>query len=117
MISNKTYILFFLLLFTYVNTFAQVKIGDDVSTINATSLLELESTSKVLVLTRVTNAQMLSIMPLKGALVYNIDSKCVHLFNGTLWQNICNSSNNAITITDNNDGSYTLTSSDGTTFT
>ena len=117
MISNKHYITLFLLLITSLSSFAQVKIGNDVSTIHDSSLLELESATKVLVLTRVRNSEMLGITPLNGALVYNTDTKCVHSFNGVLWQNLCDSTSNVISIIDNEDGSFTLLSTDGSTFT
>jgi|GEM_PF-2770618 len=117
MISNKYYITLFLLLITSLSSFAQVKIGNDVSTIHDSSLLELESATKVLVLTRVRNSEMLGITPLDGALVYNTDTKCVYSFNGVLWQNLCDSTSNVISIIDNEDGSFTLSSTDGSTFT
>ncbi|MBM1104557.1 hypothetical protein JQC67_00260 [Aurantibacter crassamenti] len=94
-----------------------MKIGDDVSSIHDASLFELESTSKALVLTRVTNSQMLNIVPLKGALVYNTDTNCVYAFNGSNWQNLCNDNAGSFSIIDNEDGSFTITSSDGTSFT
>ncbi|MGB5274519.1 MAG: hypothetical protein WBN39_10735, partial [Flavobacteriaceae bacterium] len=43
---------------------AQVKIGDDLNFIDPSSLLELESSTKVMVLTRLTNSEMESITPL-----------------------------------------------------
>ncbi|WP_324024257.1 hypothetical protein QSV08_14420 [Maribacter sp. BPC-D8] len=117
MISYKTYILItFFLTITYCS-YAQVKIGDDVSSIHNSSLLELESTSKVLVLSRVSNTQMLQITPLNGAMVYNIDNQCVFTFNGTQWINLCDTNSNTISIIDNEDGSFTITSTDGTSFT
>ncbi|WP_108425278.1 hypothetical protein [Flagellimonas amoyensis] len=75
---------------------AQVKIGDNLQTIDVASLLELESTSKTLVLTRVTQTQMNAITPLHGALVYNTDVNCVFVFDGVIWENLCNA---GITVT------------------
>lgn len=69
---------------------AQVKIGDNLQTIDGASLLELESTSKTLVLTRVTQTQMNAITPLHGALVYNTDANCVFVYDGVVWENLCN---------------------------
>ncbi len=78
------------LLFLYFGlSYAQVKIGDDINTIDAASVLELQSSTKTLVLTRVTNAEMLAIRPLHGALIYNTDTQCVHYFDGTNWFNLC----------------------------
>jgi len=59
--------IFVLLFACTLFSYAQVKIGNDVSNIDQFSILELESKSKALVLTRVTNAEMLSMQPLNGA--------------------------------------------------
>ncbi len=83
--------LLFLLLFGFCiahSSRAQVKIGDNPQTIDAASVLELESTDKVLVITRVTTAQMNAIVPLQGAMVYNTDLQSVHYFDGAQWVNI-----------------------------
>lgn len=80
-----------LLFFSYgILSYGQIKIGDDVSTIDDASILELESTSKVLVLTRMTNTQMLALAPLPGGMVFNTDTNCVHSYNGTNWISLCN---------------------------
>ena len=94
---------------------AQVKIGDSPEVINPSSLLELESNSKAMVLSRVTSAQMQAITPLQGAIVYNTDMKCVFYFNSSTWNNLCNNggSNGGATIVDNNDGTYTFTDGNG----
>ncbi len=68
---------------------AQVKIGDNPQTIGPASLLELESTDRVLVLTRVTTAQMEAITPSGGGLVYNTEEDCLFYHNGQRWINIC----------------------------
>ncbi|TMM56133.1 hypothetical protein FEE95_16020 [Maribacter algarum] len=67
---------------------AQVKIGDNPQNIDPSSVLELESTDKVLVITRVTTAQMNAIVPSEGALCFNTDLQSVHYYNGTQWVNI-----------------------------
>ena len=70
---------------------AQVKIGDNPQTIDPTSVLELESTERVLVITRVDSIQMSNITPNRGALVYNTSADCVFYYNGTDWINLCGS--------------------------
>src|SRR5690606_37007661 len=80
------------------NLSGQVKIGDSPQTLHPASVLELESDSKVLVITRVTDAQMATITPLRGALVYNIDQDCLHYFDGTQWINICKALDNSFSI-------------------
>ncbi|PCH75895.1 MAG: hypothetical protein COB98_07865 [Flavobacteriaceae bacterium] len=67
----------------------QIKIGDNPQTIDPNSILELEGTDRAFVLTRVTTVQMNDILPLRGAMVYNIDEKCVFQFDGTRWRSLC----------------------------
>ena len=89
----RTRIAFHLLiigLLTGVFASAQVKIGDNPQNIDAASVLELESTNRVLVITRVDAAQMAAIVPNPGALVYNTSEGCVFYYNGTEWINLCN---------------------------
>ncbi|MBW8200759.1 hypothetical protein K1F36_13080, partial [Muricauda sp. W52] len=82
---------------------AQVKIGDNPQNLNPASLLELESTSRALVITRVTDAQMSSISPLRGALVYNTDQNCLHYYDGTAWINICEALDDSFTVSTRDD--------------
>lgn len=71
----------------------QVKIGDNPSLIDNNSLLELESDTKVLVITRLSQTEMDILTPLEGALVYNTDSECVFTFDGAVWKNLCDEPN------------------------
>ncbi|WP_405379852.1 collagen-like protein [Maribacter sp. LLG6340-A2] len=115
--TPKTYIL---TVFTFIMVtfgFAQVKIGDNIDAIESTSILELESTNKVLVLTRLTNEQMMSITPLPGGMAYNIDTGCIHSYNGTNWVNLCNSDSRTFSFIDNEDGSFTINYGDENVFT
>lgn len=59
---------------TYCLSHEQVKIGGNVSTLDFSSILELESTTKALVLTRISNAEMTVILALNGAFLYNTDT-------------------------------------------
>lgn len=70
---------------------AQVKVGDDIDSIDPTSILELQSSDKVFVPTRMTAAEMNTLTPLHGAIVYNTDARCLFLFEGILWKSLCNS--------------------------
>ncbi|MBS9464405.1 hypothetical protein KIM67_18455, partial [Flagellimonas sp. 389] len=107
---KKTIILFVLM--SPILVFSQVKVGSNPDVIDVSSILELESSNKALVLTRLTSAQMQSISPLNGAVVYNTDTSCVHYYNGMQWINLCDSSNGTgFSFTDNGDGTITL--SDG----
>ncbi|WBX72832.1 hypothetical protein PG913_07920 [Tenacibaculum pacificus] len=79
-----------LLLLINCSFYAQVKIGDNPSLIDLNSILELESIDKALVISRMSDTQMLAIQPLKGALVYNTTENCVFVYDGTLWKSLCN---------------------------
>ncbi|WP_418498997.1 beta strand repeat-containing protein [Flagellimonas sp.] len=95
----KTYISYLVIALLMAHTLtAQVKIGDNPQTLNPSSILELESTSSVLVITRVTDVQMNAITPLRGALVYNTNQNCLHYYNGDEWINICESLDNSFTV-------------------
>lgn len=79
-------LLFSLVLFcAIIPTFSQVKVGENPSSIHSSSILELESSDKVLVISRMTDTQMNAIQPLRGALVFNTDQNCVFMYDGTSW--------------------------------
>ncbi|MEP1887991.1 beta strand repeat-containing protein [Maribacter dokdonensis] len=110
----------FLLFFSFISfcATAQVKIGQNPNTIHSASIVELESTDKAFVLTRLSTAQMQAITPLNGAVVYNTDTQCVHYYNGTVWTNLCDGINtNDFSFTDNGDGTITLDDGNGNTIT
>ena len=82
-------ILFILFFMGYGVSFGQVKIGDNPNIIDVNSILELESSDKVFVVTRITNAQMNAISPLNGAIVYNIDEACLFQYTNDSWRSLC----------------------------
>lgn len=92
---------------------AQVKIGENPSLLDGNSILELESTTKAFVVSRVTEAQMQAILPLAGAVVYNTDATCLFYFDGILWNNLCQGSS-ALQVIENGDGTYTIDTGNGT---
>lgn len=83
---------YFLILFILFNIslYAQVKIGDNPANIHQNSILELESSDKALVISRMSGTQMNAIIPLRGALVFNTDQNCVFMYDGTSWRSLCN---------------------------
>ncbi|SHH10709.1 hypothetical protein [Flagellimonas flava] len=85
--TQLTFVILGLLMVTSLK--AQIKIGENPQTLDPNSVLELESSSRVLVITRMTTVQMESISPLRGAMVYNTDTECVHFYDGTQWINPC----------------------------
>ena len=68
--------------------FAQIKIGDNPQTLDPGSVLELESSSRALVITRLSTVEMNALSPLLGAMVYNLDEECIHYYNGSDWINL-----------------------------
>lgn len=63
---------------------AQVKVGNNPTTINASALVEMESTTKGMLPPRMTTTQRSAIAsPASGLIVYNTDLKCVETNLGT----------------------------------
>ena len=93
------------LLTVYVN--AQVKIGDNPNTINANSLLELESTNKGFLPPRVALNSTASVAPLTGTvtagmMVYSSGGTLTdgyYYWNGTAWRLVATSELNTVTKT------------------
>ena len=82
----KKYIFFFFLLVSFNQVMkAQVKIGDDITTkADASSVLELQSANKGLLISRLTNAQVNNIAnPATGLLVFNTDLDALQVNTGT----------------------------------
>ena len=104
---------FFLILLALTSSKAQIKIGDNPQNIHPSSLLELESTSSTLVITRVSEAQMTEMAPLPGAVVYNTDQECVFYYTGIQWQNLCANDNTTNLSLELQESELILTDSDG----
>ena len=68
---------------------SQIKLGSNVTTINSSSLLELESTTKGLLFTRMNSTQMNAVPAVQGLVVFNTDSNCLFNHNGTSWISLC----------------------------
>lgn len=113
----QSYYLSVLFLFFGLISYSQVKIGNNINTIDNTSILELESTSKVFVLTRLTNTQMNALNPLPGGMVFNKDTNCIHSYNGATWVKLCDSESGSFSFVNNNNGTFTINYTDGTSFT
>lgn len=72
---------------------AQVKIGDNPTTIGSSSSLELESTNKALVLTRVANTAAVT-APVNGMIIYDISSNCIKAYENGVWTNCLSNGSN-----------------------
>jgi len=76
-----------LLLFIQFFTSAQVKIGGTAGAPNASSVLEVESTNKGLLLPRLTSAQRKAIVnPATGLLVFDVNLSTFMFWDGFLWR-------------------------------
>jgi hypothetical protein len=98
-------ILIIFCLLTPLLAFAQLKIGDNPSSINASSVLELESTNKGFLLPRLSAPQMIAIQnPVTGLMIYNTTDNCIYVYRGNLgWKSTCDGSDlTAWKITGNN---------------
>ena len=100
--KTKFCLLVCLCLIMRLHAFSQVKIGDNPTTINNSSLLELETTNKGFVLPRVSITSVNSITPLSagalsGTVVYNTNSGTtggagtgIYYWDGSTWNFVSN---------------------------
>ncbi|WP_412464288.1 beta strand repeat-containing protein [Flavobacterium mekongense] len=75
-----------LLLLAGLYATAQVKVGDNPTTISPGAALEIESTNKGLVIPRVANTAAIT-SPTNGMLVYDLSSNCVKFYENGVWSN------------------------------
>ena len=72
------------------SVFAQIKLGDNPGNLNANALLELESSSKGLLLPRMTTAQVATMTsPPDGMMIFNTDSTCICIRRSGFWRSLC----------------------------
>jgi uncharacterized protein (TIGR02145 family) len=95
----KKLIPLFLILFS-MNSFAQIGIGTE--TPNAAAILDITSTSRGLLLPRMTTTQRNAIAsPVAGLMIYNTTSNCMNLFNGAGWNELCGTATQGLITTIN----------------
>ncbi len=109
--GSPIFALLFIILWGNLST-AQVKIGENPGVLDPFSILELEATNRVLVISRMSDSEMQAITPLQGALVYNTDVQCVFYFNSNQWNNLC-AAGGGVSFVDNLDGTYTVSNDQG----
>ncbi len=79
----RTFLLFFL---SYFALNVQAQVGINTSSPNASSLLDVASTSKGFLYPKLTNSQMNAIAsPATGLIVYNTDATALFIYNGASW--------------------------------
>jgi|GEM_PF-2772177 len=79
-----------------VSVFGQAKFGDNRTSIQPGSLVELESTNKGFLNVRLNTTQMNSVSvsaDSKGMMVYNTDSSCLCIYDGNAWKSLCGGKN------------------------
>ncbi len=85
--NNSTSRLFYLaavFLFTGAASYSQIKIGDNLTTVGSSSMLELESTDKALLISRIANTAAIA-TPVDGMIVYDISSHCIKIYANGAW--------------------------------
>ena len=116
--KTNSLILICLLSLASISSIAQIKVGNNPNTINSNSILELESTTKGLLLPRLAINSLSSVSPLTGTvpagmLVYSSGgsvSDGIYYWNASAWQSML-TSNNAFV---NNGNSFGATTRIGT---
>lgn len=82
----RTIILISAILLCLTNVYGQFKVGDNTLVVDSASVLELESTNKGFLPSRLTTAQRDAQTRWKlGHIIYNKTDSCLQLFNGTSW--------------------------------
>ncbi len=77
----------FILFFTFYSLSSlKAQIGINTTSPNASSILDVNSTSKALLVPRLTNSQMNAISsPATGLTIYNTDATSLYVYNGLTW--------------------------------
>ena len=84
-----TLVLFIFLLFSSNVSFSQLKVGGNPNTINANSILELESTTKGLLFPRLNTSQMNAMVsPPDGLMIYNTTDAAFYVRASGVWKSI-----------------------------
>jgi hypothetical protein len=72
----------------------QAQVGIGTTTPNASSILDLQSTDKALILPRMTTAQRNQVAsPVPGMMIFNITTDCVEIYRTSGWYSLCSGSN------------------------
>ncbi len=81
------YLIAFTILILNAGAYAQVKIGDNPNTINDASILEIEDTTRGILIPRMTTGQRDSILsPPDGLEIYNITSSTIDVYRKSQWE-------------------------------
>jgi chitinase len=87
---KKQHLLFLLAFALSISCAAQVGISTDGSVPDNSAALDIKSTQKGLLIPRMTETQIFSIVnPATGLIVYNTTTNCVNYFTGLAWMALC----------------------------
>ncbi len=82
--------IFTALFFSAFNTAIYAQVGIGTATPNASSVLDLTSTTKAFIPPRMNTTQRNQIVsPTAGMMIFNIDSTCTEIYRGAVWFNEC----------------------------
>jgi hypothetical protein len=82
--------LLLLFLICYGPLFGQASLSSTPSTPHASAMLDIQSSNKGLLIPRLTTAQRNAIAaPATGLQVFNLDDKCIDIYDGTSWAKTC----------------------------
>ncbi len=81
--------LFLTFVCTFITVLVHAQVGINTNTPNASSILDVNSTSKGFAYPRLTNAQMSGISsPAAGLIIYNTDATSLYVYNGSSWNSL-----------------------------
>lgn len=84
---------------TFITNAQNVAINTDGSNADASSILDVKSTTKGMLIPRMTTAQRTAIAtPALGLLVFDTDTKTIWAYNGTAWVNLSTNGGSAFTL-------------------
>ena len=103
---SKYIILSLLILIIQLSAFSQnIAINEDGSQPHASAILDVQSTSKGFLTSRMNDPQMNAIAsPVNSLMIYNTTTNCLHYYDGTNWQML--QTNECITVVDIEDNKY-----------
>lgn len=86
-------------LVAFLSQAQNVAVNTDGTTAHSSSILDVKSTTKGMLIPRMTSAQRSAIItPALGLLVFDTDTKTIWTFNGTSWANLTNTSGGSFTL-------------------
>lgn len=79
-----------ILIIISTSVLAQVSINSDGSDPDGSAMLDVKSTTKGLLIPRMTSTERMTIpSPAEGLMIYDTEEDCIFMWDGTLWQSLC----------------------------